>query len=122
LAVKNKQHNFTLGSAGETTAVAYLRRAGYQIWETNFRAGNDEIDIIAFDPRFTELVFVEVKTRVSSDFGDPALAVDRRKLAAQVRVAAHYLQAHHSTHDFRFDIIAVLPDQVEHFENITWLE
>ena len=57
------------GAEGEAAAVKYLRSQGYEVLETNWRFGQEEIDIIAQTKDF--LVIVEVKTRSSKAFGEP---------------------------------------------------
>lgn len=118
---KNAPHNLTLGQTGEKEAVAFLIQKGYFIREKNWRYKSDEVDIIAFDQKQQEIVFVEVKTRAGEVLGDPSEAVDRRKLKAQARIAAFYIKSQKLTFDYRFDIIAINNGQVEHFENISWL-
>lgn len=76
--------------------------------------------MVALDLAHDELVFVEVKTRSSGQWGNPSLAVDRRKLKAMEKAAIHYLQAKRLNRDFRFDVISLLPNKIDHFENITW--
>ncbi len=118
---KLKQPNFVLGNRGEVKAAQFLQAKGYQLLARNYRSGQDEIDLICFDPHYQELVFVEVKTRSTDDYGDPSLAFDLRKLRAQVRAARHYLTKHPSSFDYRFDLVTILPATISHFENLTWL-
>lgn len=108
------------GHLGETKAAAFLRQQGWQILATNVRCGQYELDIVAFDPHYQETVFVEVKTRRHDFSGDPADAVDARKFSAFITAGTHYADCHHLKTDYRFDIIAVTPDKIEHFENITF--
>ena len=75
----------TLGRFGEQAAARYLRAAGLVVVERNWRCARGEIDIIAVDG--PALVFVEVKTRSSLAFGDPAESVTPVK-AARVRLLA----------------------------------
>lgn len=86
----------------------------------NVRCGRYELDIICLDPVCDEVVFVEVKTRSSQNYGSPALAVNHRKRAALIKAARTYIRAHRLEKAFRFDIISVLPNKIEHFKNITW--
>ena len=88
--------------------------------ERNYRDGQDEIDIVAQDADNQELVFVEVKTRSHDYAGHPSLAVDKRKLQALVRAGQRYISRQHWSGDYRFDLLTVLPDTVEHFINITF--
>ena len=94
---------------------------GNKIVAQNVRVGNSEIDIIAWDTVHSELVFVEVKTRSSGDYGDPSAAVGWRKLRSLQKVARIYLKQHRVQSDYRFDIIAITPNGIEHFENVTWV-
>ena len=67
----------SLGEAGERAAVKYLRKKRYQVVETNVTTPVGEIDIVAVDGRV--IVFVEVKTRRSTQKGEPWEAVDLTK-------------------------------------------
>jgi putative endonuclease len=97
-----------------------LLAKNYQILETNLRHGLVEIDIIALDKQVDEIVFIEVKTRSSAEFGHPSEAVSFKKLAAMSKVARAYLNQVRMQKDYRFDIITVIGKNIEHFENITW--
>lgn len=115
-----------MGAAGEAWVVRFLEKQGWQILDQNVRFKSAEIDIIAFDPKWQELVFVEVKTRQSLKFGSPSQAVNHQKIAAMQRVAGAYIKRYNYHYDYRFDIVTVIMQrgkspQVEHFENITWL-
>ena len=60
------------GVLGEKLAARHLRRSGYRVIFRNFRAPHGgEVDIVCRDKRERTLVFVEVKTRRSTDFGRP---------------------------------------------------
>jgi putative endonuclease len=80
------------GRRGEEIADAYLKKKGYRIRERNYRCPVGEIDIIALDG--DEVVFVEVKSRKSDDFGEPEAAVDARKQAKLSRIALNYINEH----------------------------
>jgi len=100
-----------------------LLAKNYQILAQNIRLGLNEIDIIALDREFDELVFIEVKTRDSADFGHPNQAVKFKKIASMRKVAQTYLKKLRLQNDYRFDIITVIGkngNNIEHFENITW--
>ncbi len=51
-----------LGRSGEEEVVSYLKKNGYRVLETNYRAKFGEIDIVA--SKKGAIVFVEVKTRI----------------------------------------------------------
>ncbi len=77
-----------IGKIGEELAVQYLEKQGYCIEEKNYRTSIGEIDIIASIKN--ELVFVEVKTRTTLNFGDPIESIDIKKIKRIQRVGAEY--------------------------------
>jgi putative endonuclease len=77
-----------LGRAGEKAAAELLRRRGYEVVGTGFRARRGELDLVC--RRGAELVVVEVKTRTDEQFGTPAEAVGPRKRRALMAAAAEY--------------------------------
>jgi putative endonuclease len=94
------------GKAGETIAVAYLKKNGYHIHQLNFRCTLGEIDIIAREKN--ELVFIEVKTRKSAKLGYPEQAVGIRKQKKMSQLALWYLQKNKLIGtSARFDVVAV---------------
>lgn len=95
-----------LGALGEERARDFLKKKGHRILEANFRCREGEIDIISRDKDC--LVFVEVRTRSSSDFGTPEESVTPAKKRKLVSVALSYLQTHRNVPEFwRFDVVAV---------------
>lgn len=113
------------GREGERIAASYLAKKGYKIIDKNFRCKIGEIDIIAIGNNKT-LVFIEVKTRGSQDFGDPLEAINYRKLKSLIRVAQYYKLVHPKLPEqLRIDAISVKlsndqkPMVVEHIENIS---
>jgi len=96
------------GVRGEKLACRFLRNHGYKILYRNFRdPTGGEIDIVCRDG--DTLVFVEVKTRGSEEFGRPVEAVDRQK---QLRVSkgglAWLRMLDNPDIVFRFDVVEVL--------------
>jgi putative endonuclease len=77
-----------LGRAGEKAAADLLRRRGYEVVGSGFRARRGELDLIC--RRGADLVVVEVKTRTDDAFGTPAEAVGSRKRRALMAAAAEY--------------------------------
>ena len=111
----SKKGNKISGDAGEGRAVAWLGEKGYRILERNYRIPSAEIDIIA--ERNGTVVFVEVKYRRSSAFGDPFEAVNPKKQAKIVRAAQHYVAKHGlEGRDLRFDVVSILGDEVSQIE------
>jgi putative endonuclease len=100
----------TTGKEGEEIAVAYLKKNGYRIVETNFRCPIGEIDIIAKEKN--DLVFVEVKTRRSNELGYPEQAVGVKKQKKMSQLALWYLQNKKITDtSARFDVVAIILKQ-----------
>lgn len=99
------QHNIT-GSQGEQAAASYLQEKGYRVIETNWRYLNTELDIIL--QKEEVLVVAEVKTRSSSDYGEPELAVDLKKQKNIIKAANAYIMQNGLNAIVRFDIVSVL--------------
>jgi len=108
-----------LGNRGEKIAANFLRKQGYRIIEKNYHSRLGEIDIVAKEDE--SIVFVEVKTRRSTDFGLPeeALSYDKRRRLS--KLALGYL-AHRRIKDTncRFDVVSILMDtnKVKHVKLI----
>src|SRR5437667_11881055 len=96
------------GARGEKLALRFLRRNGYKILYRNFRGrSGGEIDIVCRDN--DTLVFVEVKTRASEDFGRPFEAVNRDKQKRISRGALAWLRMLDNPDIFfRFDVVEVV--------------
>jgi putative endonuclease len=77
-----------LGRAGEKAAADLLKRQGYEVVGSGFRARRGELDLIC--RRGPDLVVVEVKTRTDDAFGTPVEAVGSRKRRALMAAAAEY--------------------------------
>ena len=100
------QERISLGEKGEDLAISRLEGLRYKILERNFKCPLGEIDIVARDKN--TLVFVEVKTRATKDFGGPAAAVNQRKQRQLSRVALVYLNQKNLHHvPARFDVVSV---------------
>lgn len=96
-----------VGAYGERVAVRTLESAGLTVLDRNWRCPDGELDLVARDG--TVLVFCEVKTRSSLEFGDPSEAVVRAKAARIRKLALLWMAAHGSGWEtVRFDVISVL--------------
>jgi len=98
--------NIDFGNLGEELAVNYLVGKGYEILERNWRNIHKEIDIIAKNGRF--LVIVEVKTRRTDEYGEPDIAVTRKKQRLLISAANSYIFRNHLDVETRFDIISII--------------
>lgn len=102
-----------LGDFGEKVAAEFLEKQGYVIEEKNYKSRAGEIDIIAKTK--DEIVFFEVKTRTTDDFGSPAEAVDQKKQKRIRNAAATYMICQKITnYDVAFDVIEI---NISHIEN-----
>lgn len=114
--------NIQTGKTGENIAKEYLKKLGYQIIDTNWHySKNCEIDIIAKEKN--TLIFVEVKTRTTTNFGHPFEAIDRKKVEKVYTAALAYLnQTETEYKDYRIDAISILgleKPQIEHLKNLS---
>ncbi|RJQ51236.1 MAG: YraN family protein [Nitrospiraceae bacterium] len=94
-----------LGERGERLAATFLKDNGYSIIERNYKVPMGEIDIIARDNG--TLVFVEVKTRESIEYGMPFEAVNRAKRRKISKVALSYLKRFDDLPPCRFDVLSI---------------
>lgn len=94
------------GQSSESLAVEFLERRGYTIVARNYRTRLGEIDIIA--RHNGAWVFVEVKARRSSRFGDPKAALTPTKQRKLSMAALAFLKSRGSTQTkARFDVVTV---------------
>lgn len=112
------QHN-QLGKKGEQLAVDFLLKKGYAIVARNYRFDKAEVDIIA--KKGDTLAIIEVKTRSTSDFGNPQDFVKPKQIQRLVKAVDEYVTVNELDVDVRFDIIAIVKDKqefsIEHLEN-----
>ena len=112
------QHN-ELGKKGEQLAVDFLVKNNYEIIERNYRFDKAEVDIIA---RIKDtLAIIEVKTRSSTDFGNPQDFVKPKQIQRLVKAVDEYVNVNDLDVEVRFDIIAIVKENnnfnIEHLEN-----
>lgn len=105
------------GTAAEDLALRYLEARGLALVTRNFRCRGGELDLILRDGG--QLVFVEVRSRRSSQFGTPAESVTRIKQQRLLRAAAFYLQRQRLDLPCRFDVVAILQTGVE--PRVEWI-
>jgi len=99
-----------IGNFGQQVAADFLLGRGYKILAQNFFTPQGEIDLIL--EKDGQLVFVEVKTRLSDKFGLPEEAVDNKKREKMHQAGLKYLEEKQIKSDnFRFDIVAVEIDK-----------
>lgn len=96
------------GQAVEASVATWLGSRGYVVLRRNFRCRLGELDIIAEHGGC--LVFVEVRSRGSSRYGEALFAISPGKVAQVAKVAAYFLAYHGApwaSRPKRFDVVAV---------------
>lgn len=107
------------GSHYEQLAKRHLCNHGVRFIAQNFSARCGELDLIMQDGNC--LVFVEVKYRNNSRFGQAAEFVDRKKATRMLRTAHTWLRQQglsaHTT-EFRFDVVGIQNNG----QDINWIK
>jgi putative endonuclease len=106
------------GTYGEQLAAQLLESKGWLIVCQNFRHKRAEIDLIARKEQV--LLFVEVKTRSTTEFGEPETFVSANQRRQIHAAADEYIHQTDWRHDIRFDVIAITlgsPPDVVHIED-----
>jgi putative endonuclease len=104
--------DLALGRRGEDLAHRFLRRNGFVIVARNYRlaAGDGEADLIAWEGE--SLVIVEVKSRLSGEYGPPDRAIGDQKQRHLLRVAREYARKTDTPWErVRFDVVTVVFDE-----------
>ena len=109
-------NNPRLAKTGENLAADFLAGKGLIIKERNYRCPLGEVDIILWDK--DTLVFCEVKTRSSLNYGHPLEAISKQKINRISKIASYYIRSQNA--NFRIDAVGI------YFENgepkIEWIE
>lgn len=106
------------GKTGEDIAVKYLETHGYRVLDRNFTTDIGEVDIFVTDNR--SLISVEVKSRLSLEYGKPVEAVGHDKVKKITQVTSQYIKKYRLFGvPVRFDVVEVyLEDKtVNHIKN-----
>jgi putative endonuclease len=110
-----------VGKLGEKLAQKFLKKHGYRIRETGFRCRHGEIDIIV--QKKDCLVFVEVRTKSSLDFGTPEESITQAKKERLIASALTYTSTHQDLPPlWRIDVIAIELDDKGKLKRIELIE
>ena len=105
-----------LGRKGERIACRSLLREGFDILARRWRGRHGELDIVAYEGDL--LVFLEVKTRTSAQYGEPWEFVDPRKQLILQRTAEEFIAEYDlGQYAYRFDIVSVTGKEVALYRN-----
>lgn len=112
-------NNRKFGDAGEDLACRYLQKQGYEILERNkhyFRYC--EIDIIAKHKE--TIIFVEVKTRKTNNYGSPLEAITSSKYS-NIKKGVQFYLSENKVKNYRIDVVGITlkPEiKIEHLKNV----
>ncbi|HEU0154286.1 MAG TPA: YraN family protein [Arenimonas sp.] len=103
-----------LGAAAEAAALRHLEAAGLVLLARNARFKVGELDLVMRDG--DTVVFVEVRLRNATHFGDGFASVDRRKRQRMVRAAQAWLAARPALarHPCRLDVVSARAEDGAH--------
>ena len=125
-------HNLQTGKIGEQYAEQFLASQNYLILTKNFHSRFGEIDIIGIDQSTNTLVFFEVKTRISENFGQPEDSFTYKKQSRMLKTIHHYYQLHKNLHTkwlkpcWRIDLITIKLSrqfkllEIRHYKNLSY--
>ncbi len=99
------------GNYFEQLACEFLQQQGLQLIAKNWqqpKVGELDLVMVEIGVAWSTLVFVEVRQRQRSSFGDAALSVTASKQGKIIKAAKYFLQQHpeYADYECRFDVIA----------------
>lgn len=99
------------GENAEGIAKRYLIKQGLSYVKSNFYSRFGEIDLIFKDK--DTLVFIEVRYRKNSQYGNSVETINRQKQNKIIKTAQYYLQKNRLTElvNCRFDVIGIEPEE-----------
>lgn len=97
-----------IGQAGEEIAGLHLINKGYQILDRNWNLYKGcELDIVAI--KDNKLHFIEVKTRSSDKYGEPQIAINKKKMKHILTAIREYRYKRYLHNiEFQIDSIAII--------------
>ena len=117
----NTKSNTEIGRIGEHYATEFLISHNYEILERNWRFKKAEIDIIALLNNC--LIFIEVKAKTYTSYGQPEESISEKKEAMIMDAAQRYMESINYEWEVRFDIISIILSKshklikIEHFQD-----
>ena len=116
-----KYFNKQTGEMGESLALGYLLKLGYELIMRNFHTRYGEIDLIMRDKEV--MVFVEVKAKKTHEWGTPEEMFTQGKYRKVKNMGMVYLRGKDVL--CRIDMVAVDlftdPPALRHYPNVTFL-
>lgn len=102
------------GLDGEELAAEHLRKLGYTIVQTRYRARHGEIDLIALQGKY--LCFIEVKYRPQGRLGDGLGSITPRKLDRMRQAIREYLAKH--PRPYRLGCLEITRAGILYYDNV----
>lgn len=104
MGVSNRQQR---GKDAELAARKFLETNGLRLIHQNYRCYFGEIDLIMQHEE--DIIFVEVRSRSRTDYGQAEESVNQKKKAKLIKTATHFLQMKKWLYkvNSRFDVIAI---------------
>jgi putative endonuclease len=111
-----------IGDTGEAVAQVYLEQKGLVFIARNWRCKLGEVDLIMNDLSEQTRVFVEVRTRRPTLYGEGRDTVAKNKQRKLINTARYYQQREQYWNDIRFDVVSIVlapngQQEIEHLEN-----
>ena len=110
----------TIGKKAEDTALQYLTQKGLTLITRNYRSRWGELDLIMQEGE--TLIFVEVRSRIHSNFTGAAASIDFRKQQKLAKTALIYLQQFPTPPNARFDVVALDRQSIQSTQHIEWIK
>jgi putative endonuclease len=108
--------SITIGNIKEDAALAFLKSQGLALIVRNFKGRFGEIDLIMREKDTT--VFIEVRFRKSTQFGEGAETVTRAKQKRISKTASFFLSRYELFDaSCRFDVVVINPDN-----SVNWIK
>jgi putative endonuclease len=111
-----------IGNEGEDIAAAYLESKDWLIFDRNYFFEKAEVDIVATDRNY--IIFVEVKYRTNTYFGEPEDFITPKKEENIRKAAEAWLyERKMETAVARFDVLSIVQEgnkapQIKHFKDV----
>ena len=112
-----------LGANGELIARKFLIDKDLKFIKHNYRYERAEVDLIFEDEKEKLLIFIEVKTRRSKEYGEPEESVTFSKREQIKKASLGFVnenEKYHS-HDLRIDVVSIFlyedKAEINHIEN-----
>ena len=114
----NNLNNVDKGKIGEIIAAKYLTLKVVKVIDKNYKNRFGEIDIIG--KLENKILFVEVKSRTSKNYGLACEAVNSNKIKKITSVAKYYIMVNNLKNcEVRFDVVEIYFDEevINHIED-----